>query len=67
MIVVTGDVILTQGENVLTGGATDLQCPGPDGADRGGGQGRIRGVFYPNQRQLSPADHWRARNSQPSM
>lgn len=49
-VVVTGDVILTQGQNVLTGGSLTYNVD--TGAARiqgGGGQngGRVRGVFYP--------------------
>lgn len=46
-IVLTGDVILTQGQNVMTGGrltyntrTESAQMDGPSG-------GRVRGVFYP--------------------
>ncbi len=46
-IVLTGDVILTQGQNVMTGGrltyntrTESAQMDGPNG-------GRVRGVFYP--------------------
>lgn len=46
-IVVTGDVILTQGENVLTGGSLTYNVD-TGAAEMSGGAGRIRGVFYPN-------------------
>jgi len=48
-VVVTGDVILTQGQNVLTGGRltynTKTESARMEGASTNGG--RIRGVFYP--------------------
>ncbi len=48
-VVVTGDVILTQGQNVLTGGRltynTRTEAARMEGASTNGG--RIRGVFYP--------------------
>ncbi len=47
-VVVTGDVILTQGRNVLTGNRivynTRTETARIEG---GGGNGRIQGVFYP--------------------
>ena len=47
-IVLTGDVILTQGENVMTGGRltynTRTEAAEMDGA---GENGRVQGVFYP--------------------
>lgn len=46
-IVITGDVILTQGQNVLTGGSLTYNVD-TGAADMSGGNGRIRGVFYPN-------------------
>lgn len=46
MIVVTGDVILTQGQNVLTGSRLTYNVR-TETARIEGGQGRIRGVFYP--------------------
>lgn len=49
-IVVSGDVILTQGRNVLTGGRltynVDTGVARMDGGGRA--QGRIQGVFYPD-------------------
>lgn len=49
-VVVTGDVILTQGQNVLTGGRlvynTRTEAARMEGASSNGG--RIRGVFYPD-------------------
>ena len=51
-IVVTGDVILTQGENVLTGSRLTVQVASGratmDGAPTAAGQ-RVRGVFYPDE------------------
>lgn len=50
-IVVTGDVILTQGENVLTGSRLTVQVSSGratmDGAPTDAGR-RVRGVFYPD-------------------
>lgn len=47
-IVLSGDVILTQGENVMTGGRltynTRTEAAEMDGAGEGG---RVQGVFYP--------------------
>lgn len=48
-IVVTGDVILTQGQNVLTGGSLTYNVD-TGAAAMSGGTGRIRGVFYPSSR-----------------
>jgi lipopolysaccharide export system protein LptA len=49
-IVLSGDVILTQGENVMTGGRltynTRTEAAEMDG---GGGNGRVQGVFYPER------------------
>ena len=49
-IVLTGDVILTQGENVMTGGRltynTRTEAAEMDG---GGRNGRVQGVFYPER------------------
>jgi lipopolysaccharide export system protein LptA len=51
-IVVTGDVILTQGENVLTGSRLTVQVSSGratmDGAPTSAGS-RVRGVFYPDE------------------
>lgn len=51
-IVVTGDVILTQGENVLTGSQLTVQVGTGravmDGAPSQAGR-RVRGVFYPDE------------------
>ena len=50
-VVVTGDVILTQGQNVLTGGRlvynTRTESARMEGG-AGSNGGRIRGVFYPD-------------------
>ena len=48
MIVVTGDVILTQGQNVLTGSRLTYNVRTETARIEAGGQGRIRGVFYPS-------------------
>ena len=48
MIVVTGDVILTQGQNVLTGSRLTYNVRTQSARIEAGGQGRIRGVFYPD-------------------
>ena len=49
-IVLTGDVILTQGENVMTGGRltynTRTEAAEMDGSGEGG---RVQGVFYPDR------------------
>ena len=52
-LVVTGNVILNQGRNVLTGGRlvynVNTDAANMSGAPRGGtGGNRIQGVFYPN-------------------
>ena len=51
-IVVTGDVILTQGENVMTGSRLTIHVATSratmDGAPSSAGQ-RVRGVFYPDE------------------
>lgn len=51
-IVVTGDVILTQGENVLTGSRLTVEVSSGratmDGAPTDAGR-RVRGVFYPDE------------------
>ena len=49
-IVVTGDVILTQGQNVLTGSRLTYNTRTQSARIEAGGQGRIRGVFYPDRR-----------------
>lgn len=49
-VVVTGDVILTQGQNVLTGGSLTYNVDTGEARIQGGGGqngGRVRGVFYP--------------------
>lgn len=49
MIVVTGDVILTQGQNVLTGSRLTYNVRTESARIEAAGQGRIRGVFYPDR------------------
>ncbi len=47
---VTGDVILTQGQNVLTGGSLSYNVDTGQARIQGGtsaNAGRVRGVFYP--------------------
>lgn len=49
-VTVTGDVILTQGQNVLTGGSLTYNVDTGEARIQGGGGqngGRVRGVFYP--------------------
>jgi len=50
-VTVTGDVILTQGQNVLTGGSLTYNVDTGQAQIQGGGSGnnagRVRGVFYP--------------------
>ena len=49
-VVVTGDVILTQGQNVLTGGSLTYNVDTGEARIQGGSgssAGRVRGVFYP--------------------
>ena len=52
LVVVTGDVIVTQGQNVMTGGRltynTETQAVTMAGGASSNG-GRIRGVFYPER------------------
>ena len=52
LVVVTGDVIVTQGQNVMTGGRltynTETQAVTMAGG-AGSNGGRIRGVFYPDR------------------
>ena len=52
MVVMTGDVIVTQGQNVMTGGRmtynTETQAVTMAGGATSNG-GRIRGVFYPER------------------
>lgn len=48
-VVVTGDVVLTQGQNVVTGARLTYNVRTEEARIEGSGQGgRIRGVFYPN-------------------
>ena len=48
-IVVTGDVILTQGRNVLTGSRLTYNVDTGAANMAGGSNGRIQGVFYPQK------------------
>lgn len=49
VIVMTGDVILTQGENVVTGGRLTYNIETESARIDGPGQGgRVQGVFYPD-------------------
>ncbi|MCS6624733.1 hypothetical protein N0B44_17590 [Roseibacterium beibuensis] len=47
VIVVTGDVILTQGENVMTGSRLTYNVETEAARIEGGSSGRVQGVFYP--------------------
>ena len=51
-VVVTGDVVLSQGQNVLTGGRLVYNVRTEAARMEGGGgqDGRIQGVFYPDNR-----------------
>ena len=46
-IVLTGDVILTQGENVMTGASLTYNTRTESAQMDGGSNGRVQGVFYP--------------------
>jgi lipopolysaccharide export system protein LptA len=46
-IVLTGDVILTQGENVMTGASLTYNTRTEAAQMNGGSNGRVQGVFYP--------------------
>ena len=46
-VVVTGDVILTQGKSVLTGSRLVYNVRTETARIEGGGNGRVQGVFYP--------------------
>lgn len=52
-VVVTGEVILTQGQNVLTGGRlsynVETGAARMEGAPSGRAGNRVQGVFYPDQ------------------
>lgn len=48
-IVVTGDVILTQGENVMTGGRLTYNVRTESAHIEGGEGRRVQGVFYPER------------------
>lgn len=53
-VVITGDVILSQGQNVLTGASLTYNIntgsARMEGAPAGASGNRVRGVFYPEQR-----------------
>ena len=49
VIVVTGDVILTQGENVMTGGRLTYNIRTEAARIEGGAADRVQGVFYPER------------------
>jgi len=46
-VVMSGDVILTQGQNILTGGRLVYNTRTETAQMEGASNGRIRGVFYP--------------------
>ena len=46
-IVLSGDVILTQGENVMTGASLTYNTRTESAQMDGGSNGRVQGVFYP--------------------
>jgi lipopolysaccharide export system protein LptA len=48
-IVLTGDVILTQGENVMTGASLTYNTRTEAAQMDGGSSGRVQGVFYPER------------------
>lgn len=48
-VVITGDVILTQGENVMTGGRLTYNLRTEQAQMAGGANGRVQGVFYPQR------------------
>jgi lipopolysaccharide export system protein LptA len=48
-IVLTGDVILTQGENVMTGGRLVYNTRTEAAQMEGGSGNRVQGVFYPER------------------
>ncbi|MFC0633407.1 LptA/OstA family protein [Brevundimonas balnearis] len=49
VVTVTGDVILTQGQNVLTGSTATYDVDSRTARLSGGSSGRVEGVFYPEQ------------------
>lgn len=49
VVTVTGDVILTQGQNVLTGSTATYDVDSRTARLAGGSSGRVEGVFYPEQ------------------
>ena len=48
-VTITGDVILTQGENVMTGGRLTYNLRTEQAQMAGGANGRVQGVFYPQR------------------
>ena len=48
-IILTGDVILTQGENVITGARLVYNTRTESAQMQGGSGGRVQGVFYPGR------------------
>lgn len=48
-VVVTGDVILSQGQNVMTGRRLTYNLRTEQAAMNAGAGGRVRGVFYPQR------------------
>lgn len=48
-IVASGDVILTQGQNVITGAELTYNVDTGEARLSGGSGGRVQGVFYPSQ------------------
>ena len=48
-LVVTGNVILNQGKNVLTGGRLTYNLRTEQAQMAGGSNGRVQGVFYPQR------------------
>ncbi len=48
-VTITGDVILTQGENVMTGGRLTYNLRTEQAQMAGGSSGRVQGVFYPQR------------------
>lgn len=48
-VVISGDVILTQGENVMTGGRLTYNLRTEQAQMSAGAGGRVQGVFYPQR------------------
>jgi lipopolysaccharide export system protein LptA len=59
-MVMTGDVVLTQGKNVMAGNRLVYNVKEGksvmDGSPTGNGKGRVKGVFYPDQSQVNKAN-----------